>query len=118
MFIEGSKEIGGVLHPEKEENVVVHEKVEGEESLTFSRDTPLNETRMEGVQMNPIQVLHRKRNLLFQMITHLVNFHKMCRGKDLKGNEGNGVETSGLLPRRWSTPSLHFWKSPKILKKH
>jgi hypothetical protein len=50
VFIEGSKEIGGVLHPEKEENVVVHEEVEGEEPLTFSRDTPLNETRMEGVQ--------------------------------------------------------------------
>jgi hypothetical protein len=50
VFIEGSKEIGGVLHPEKEENVVVHEEVEGEEPLTFSRYTPLNETRMEGVQ--------------------------------------------------------------------
>jgi len=50
VFIEGSKEIGGVLHPEKEENVVVHEEVEGEEPLTFSQDTPLNETRMEGVQ--------------------------------------------------------------------
>jgi hypothetical protein len=50
VFIEGSKEIGGVLHSEKEENVVLHEEVEGEEPLTFSRDTPLNETRMEGVQ--------------------------------------------------------------------
>jgi hypothetical protein len=50
MFIEGSKEIGGVLHPKKEENVVVHEEVKGEEPLTFSRYTPLNETRMEGVQ--------------------------------------------------------------------
>ncbi len=50
VFIEGSKEIGGVLHPEKEENVVVHEEVQGEEPLTFIRDTPLNETRMEGVQ--------------------------------------------------------------------
>jgi hypothetical protein len=49
-FIEGSKEIGGVPHLEKEENVVVHEEVEGKQSLTFSRDTPLNETRMEGVQ--------------------------------------------------------------------
>jgi hypothetical protein len=38
-----------VLHPKKVENVVVHEimnkKVEGEEPLTFSRDTT-----MEGVQ--------------------------------------------------------------------
>ncbi len=54
MFIEGSKEIGGVLHPKKVENVVVHEivnkEVEGEEPLTFSQDTPLNETTMEGVQ--------------------------------------------------------------------
>jgi hypothetical protein len=50
VFIEGSKEIGGMLHPKKEKNIVVHEEVEGEESLTFSRDTPLNETRMEGVQ--------------------------------------------------------------------
>ncbi len=50
VFIEGSKEIGGVHHPKKEENVVVHEKVEREEPLTFSRDTPLNEIRMEGVQ--------------------------------------------------------------------
>jgi hypothetical protein len=50
VFIEGSKEIGGVLHSEKEENVVVHEEVEGEEPLTFSPNTPLNETRMEGVQ--------------------------------------------------------------------
>jgi len=50
VFIEGSKEIGGVLHLKKEENVVVHEEVEGEEPLTFRRDTPLNETRMEGVQ--------------------------------------------------------------------
>jgi hypothetical protein len=43
--IEGSKEIGGVPHSEKEEIVI-----EGEKPLTFSRDTPLNETRMEGVQ--------------------------------------------------------------------
>ncbi len=50
VFIERSKETGDVLHPEKEENVVVHEEVEGEEPLTFSRNTPLNETRMEGVQ--------------------------------------------------------------------
>ncbi len=50
MFIERSKEIGGVLHPEKEENVLVHEEVEGEKPLTFSQDTPLNETKMEGVQ--------------------------------------------------------------------
>jgi hypothetical protein len=50
VFIEGSKEISGVLPLEKEENVVMHEKVEGEEPLTFSRDTPFNETRMEGVQ--------------------------------------------------------------------
>jgi hypothetical protein len=50
VFIEGSKEIGGAPHLEKEENVVVHEKVEGEEPLTFSQDTRLNERRMEGVQ--------------------------------------------------------------------
>jgi hypothetical protein len=50
MFIERSKEINGVLHPEKEENVVVHEEVKGEEPLTFSRYTPLHETKMEGVQ--------------------------------------------------------------------
>jgi hypothetical protein len=49
-FIERSKEIGGVPHLEKEENVVVHEEVEREEPLTFRQDTPLNETRMEGVQ--------------------------------------------------------------------
>jgi len=36
VFIEGSKKIDGVLHPEKEKNVVVHEEVEGEEPLTFS----------------------------------------------------------------------------------
>ncbi len=48
MFIEGSKETRGVPHLEKEENVVVHAEVEGEEPLTFSK--PLNETRMEGVQ--------------------------------------------------------------------
>ncbi len=40
VFIEGSKEIGSVLHPKKVENVVVHEimnkEIEGEESLTFS----------------------------------------------------------------------------------
>ncbi len=30
VFIEGSKKIGGVLHDEKEENVIVHEEVEGE----------------------------------------------------------------------------------------
>ncbi len=28
----------------------MHEEVEGEEPLTFSQYTPLNETRMEGVQ--------------------------------------------------------------------
>jgi hypothetical protein len=47
VFIEGSKEIGGVLHPKKEENVIVHEEVEREEPLTFSQDTTLNEIRME-----------------------------------------------------------------------
>jgi hypothetical protein len=36
VFIEGSKEIGGVLHPDKEENVIMCEEVEEEESLTFS----------------------------------------------------------------------------------
>jgi hypothetical protein len=41
-------EIGGVLHPKKVENVVV--EVEGEEPLTFSWDTPLNEATTEGVQ--------------------------------------------------------------------
>jgi hypothetical protein len=51
MFIEGSKEIGGVLHPKKVENVVVDEIMnKKEESLTFSRDTPLNETTTEGVE--------------------------------------------------------------------
>jgi hypothetical protein len=50
VFIEGSKKIGGVPHPKKKENVIVHEEVEGEKPLTFSRDTPLNETKMEGVQ--------------------------------------------------------------------
>jgi hypothetical protein len=52
VFIEGSKEIGGVLHPKKVENVheIVNKEVEGEEPLTFSRDTPLNEATMEGVQ--------------------------------------------------------------------
>ncbi len=50
MFIEGSKEIGGVLHPKKVENVVVNEIMNKEEEpLTFSRDTPLNETT-EGVE--------------------------------------------------------------------
>jgi hypothetical protein len=50
VFIERSKEIGGVPHLEKEKNVVVDEEVEGEEPLTFIQDTPLNETRMEGKQ--------------------------------------------------------------------
>jgi len=50
VFMEGSKEIGGVFHLEREENVVVHEQVEEEEPLTFSQNTPLNETKMEGVQ--------------------------------------------------------------------
>jgi hypothetical protein len=39
-----------MLHPKKEENVLVHEEVEGEEPLTFSLHTPLHEIRMEGVQ--------------------------------------------------------------------
>jgi hypothetical protein len=50
VFIEGSKQIGGVPHVEKEENVVVHEEIEGEEPLNLSRDAPLSERRMEGVQ--------------------------------------------------------------------
>jgi hypothetical protein len=40
MFIEGSKEIDGVLHPKKVKNVVMHEimnkKIKREEPLTFS----------------------------------------------------------------------------------
>ncbi len=47
-----------MLHPKKVEIVVVDEivnkEVEGEELLTFSRDTPLNETTMEGVQSESI----------------------------------------------------------------
>jgi hypothetical protein len=39
-----------VLHPDKEENVIMCEEVEEEESLTFSWDTPLHEARMDGVQ--------------------------------------------------------------------
>ncbi len=98
----------GMLHLKKEENVLVHEEVEGEEPLTFSLHTPLHEIRMEECKINPHRVLHWKKNLLFQMITHLMNHHKMCQGKDLKGNEGNGLEIGGLLPRRWSVPPLHF----------
>jgi hypothetical protein len=48
----------------------------------------------------------------------VMNFHQMCRGKDLKGNKGKGFGIGGLLPRRWSAPPLHFWRSSKILKKH
>jgi hypothetical protein len=54
MFIEGSKEIGSVLHPKKVENAIAHEivkkEVEGKEPLTFSQNTPLNEAMIEGVQ--------------------------------------------------------------------
>jgi hypothetical protein len=57
-------------------------------------------------KMNPHQVVHSKKNFLFQMITHLMNLHKMCRGKDLKGNEGNGLGIGGLLRRRLSAPPL------------
>jgi hypothetical protein len=43
-----------VFHPKKVENVVAHEivnkEVEGKQPSTFSRDTPLNETTIEGVQ--------------------------------------------------------------------
>ncbi len=49
-----SKKLGGVLHPKKVKNVIVHEivnkGVEGKEPLTFSWDTLLNETTMEGVK--------------------------------------------------------------------
>jgi len=38
----------------------------------------------------------------------LMNLHKMCRRKDLKGNKGKGFGIGGLLPRRWSAPPLHF----------
>jgi len=44
VFIEGPKDIGCVFHLEKEENVIVYEEVEGQEPLTFGRDTLLNET--------------------------------------------------------------------------
>ncbi len=54
VFIEVSKEIGGVIHPKKVKNRIVHEivneEVEGEEPLTFSQDTPLNEATIKGVQ--------------------------------------------------------------------
>ncbi len=54
VFIEGSKEIDGVHHPKKVENVVVvHEimnkEVEGEKPLTFNWDTSMNKAIMEGV---------------------------------------------------------------------
>jgi hypothetical protein len=53
-IVEGTKDVGGVFHPKKVENVVVHEimnkKVEGKEPLTFSPDTSLNEATMESVQ--------------------------------------------------------------------
>jgi len=59
MSIEGSKEIGGVLHPKKIKNVIMDEimnkEVEGEELLTFNQDTPLNETTIEGVQSESTQ---------------------------------------------------------------
>ncbi len=54
VFIQRSKEIGGVLHPKKVENVVAHEivnkEVEGKEPLTLSWVTPLNEATIKGVQ--------------------------------------------------------------------
>ncbi len=54
VFIEGTKNIGGLLHPKKVKNVVMHEimnkEVEGKEPLTFIPDTPLNEATIEGVQ--------------------------------------------------------------------
>jgi hypothetical protein len=59
VFIEGLKDTSGVLHPKKVKNVVVHEivnkEVEGEEPLTFNRDTSLNKAIMEGVQNESTQ---------------------------------------------------------------
>jgi len=117
MFIEGSKEIGGVFHPEKEENVVVHE-VDGEKPLTFNQNTPLNETKMEGVQSESILSSSSEEEFVVSNDNPFNEPSQDVSREDLKGNEGNGLGIGGLLPRRWSAPPLHFWKSPKILKKH
>jgi hypothetical protein len=47
------------------------------------------------------------------MRIHPMNLHNMSQGKDLKGNERNGLGIGGLLLRRWSMPPSHFWRSPK-----
>jgi len=118
VFIEGSKEIGGVLHPKKEENVVVHEEVEGEEPLTFRRDTPLNETKMEGVQSESTP-------------------SSSSEGEFVVSNDSLFNEPSQDVPRErpqrqrrewpwdwWIATKevecaiVHFWRNPKILKKH
>jgi hypothetical protein len=81
VFMEGSKEIGGVFHPKKVKNVVVHEimnkEIEGEEPSTFSRDTPLNQATMEGVQSESTPIFSSEKNLLFQMRTDPMNLHNM-----------------------------------------
>ncbi len=119
VFIERLKKIGGVPHhPEKEENVVVREEVEVKEPLTFSRDTLLNERRMEGVQSESTPKSSSEEEFIISNDNPSSEPSQMCRGKDLKGNEGNGLGIGGLLLRRWSASRLCFWRSPKILRKH
>ncbi len=49
------------------------------------------------------------------MRTRLVNLHKMCRGKDLKGNKGNGLGIGGLLPRTRSA-TVAFLEEPQNIE--
>ncbi len=115
MFIEGSKEIGGVLHPKKVENVIVDEimnkEVEAEEPLTFSRDTPLNETITEGVQDESTLSSSSKEEL----VVFNDNPSNVARERPQRQQRELALR---LLLRRWSLSQLHFWRSPKILKKH
>ncbi len=70
VFTEGSNEIGGVFHPKKVENVVVHEivneEVKGEEPLTFSQGTPLNEAMIEGVGSEYTAIFIKRRICCFE----------------------------------------------------
>ncbi len=50
------------------------------------------------------------------MITHVVNLHKMCRGKDLKGNEGKWPQDWWIVTKEVEHATVAFLEEPQNIE--
>jgi hypothetical protein len=91
----------------------VHEEVEGEEPFTFNQDTPLNETKIEGVQSESTPSFSSEKEFVISNVTHLLNLQKMCRGKTSKAMKGMASKLVDCYQRGGTRHRCIFGGAPK-----